>query len=1147
MQKKQKTNLFRFVTLRAPQLISAERRSLGFIDHPDPDNSDFLSALDGLGDDINVRRAALTAEVVGWDAYTGVSEVKTISSDLWDFSLWLSKNKNKLVRSELDALIPSPLPSSVQILEIWDNLFYDILTKKNAPLRQACLQTIVAVNFINEYVSYSPGITTDEDEILAEAALLKRLANGKVIVDRAFTVEKTDILSAPIGVGSKSYVRHVATHKANLARLEIAPLEALKGEFCGLEKQYSIDIKAAHESQFGAYKMQVKNTVDQYIAQNSLQGDDIEEQLPFGLVDEFVLSFDAPLSSAYTQGKLSSEALAYLTIPCIEETKVSDVMKRIDTDLQKMKQAATAKEGRKVSEVLIKGVATRPSSSVHHDYAFTIQESQGSQGGNVDVYLTVSTGFDGAFLKNPNFEITVGTTDHSHTNLDIISTNQKNIFAKLSFDTLSKINKNQEFVFRGDFDLSNGKTMTMTRSGIGGIDLFSGTVFTARNASGQVELYGVNRIGVADYRKVEQELCCYVAGEVSHIENILAKEYKEKSTRQLTRSESSFELKSEREIEELTDTTTTTRHEMSSEVAEVINKDRQINLGFNTGANGKYPSGTWNASANGSFAFGNSTSNSDSEARTYAEDVTQRALERIVQKTSMTRTSKILKEFEENNKHGFDNREGENHVTGIYRWVDKVYKNRIVNYGKRLMYEFMIPEPAKFYKEAIIVQVEEEESTTTSSGGDDDLIAKPTHPKDNGIENAKSITRANYLEKMALYGADAAAPMDRFKDVSESYGQSIGNGNKEHTFDGKGLQVPVPYHCISITGVLGGSYQAKSGHSAYLKLSAGGNWQITGLTGEGVFPRASSNIGIWGLNLENTINVKINTRKVVAFNFILTAKCELNASDYALWQQDVYSAIMKKYEQQLQAYKDAEAAAKAEAAAAKATQDQAQNEEVASNSGFNSEIMTTELKRLCIEMITQPFGIDQGKDFYKTGACDIPSLSLTDELDSYSSHVKFFEQAFDWELMSSLFYPYYWAKKCDWKALFQSNDGNDHVFRAFLRSGMGRVVVPVREGFEDAVTYFMETGEIWNGIGLAIDTDDELYVSIMDETTLIEGEVEGQEWETVVPSTLTIVQARSALLDEEGLPCCETDEEVLATMNIKADTNTLSLKSDPPA
>lgn len=641
-----------------------------------------------------------------------------------------------------------------------------------------------------------------------------------------------------------------------------------------------------------------------------------------------------------------------------------------------------------------------------------------------------------------------------------------------------------------------------------------------------------------------------MAGEVSHIENILAKEYKEKSTRQLTRFETSFETKSERESEELTDTTTTTRHEMSSEVADVINKDRQSNLGFSTGANGTYAKVDWNASANGSFAFGQSTSNSNSEARTYAEDVTQRALERIVQKTSVTRTSKVLREFEENNKHGFDNREGENHVTGVYRWVDKVYKNRIVNYGKRLIYEFMVPEPAKFYKEAIIVRVEEDESTTAAVGNES-VIAKPIHPKDNGIENSDAITRENYLEKSALYGADPAPPMDAVRNVSKPYAKSTDSKDEQtYEFPSGSLQVPEFYHCIKVTGVLLGNYRATAGHSAFLKIAAGGTWQITGLEGQGAIMTEGGGtvpININSLNLTGLIDVTINTRKIKSFSTSLTATCELLNSEYERWKLEVFQTIMKKYEEQLQAYKDAEAAAKAEADIAKAEQEQSTDEQSASNSGFNSEIMVTELKRLCIEMITQPFGIDQGKDFYKTGQCDIPSLGLTEELDTYASHVKFFEQAFDWELMSSFFYPYYWAKKCDWKALFQANDGNDHVFRAFLRSGMGRVVVPVREGFEDAVTYFMETGEVWNGIGLAISTDDELYLSIMDETTLIEGTVEGEEWETVVPSTLTIVQARSVLLDEEGLPCCETDEDVLAALTIKADTNTLSLKSDAPA
>ena len=40
----------------------------------------------------------------------------------------------------------------------------------------------------------------------------------------------------------------------------------------------------------------------------------------------------------------------------------------------------------------------------------------------------------------------------------------------------------------------------------------------------------------------------------------------------------------------------------------------------------------------------------------------------------------------------------------------------------------------------------------------------------------------------------------------------------------------------------------------------------------------------------------------------------------------------------------------------------------------------------------------------------------------------------------------------------------------------------------------------------------------------IEGEVEGT-WETRVPTSLTIVQAKSAFLDQEGLPCFCDDQD----------------------
>ena len=93
---------------------------------------------------------------------------------------------------------------------------------------------------------------------------------------------------------------------------------------------------------------------------------------------------------------------------------------------------------------------------------------------------------------------------------------------------------------------------------------------------------------------------------------------------------------------------------------------------------------------------------------------------------------------------------------------------------------------------------------------------------------------------------------------------------------------------------------------------------------------------------------------------------------------------------------------------------------------------------------------------YLPGDCKVPKMAQSKALDEYASQVKFFEQAFDWSILSEMFYPYYWAKKCDWKALFQSQESSDLGFQAFLQSGMARVMVPVREGFEDAVVFYTD-------------------------------------------------------------------------------------------
>ena len=39
---------------------------------------------------------------------------------------------------------------------------------------------------------------------------------------------------------------------------------------------------------------------------------------------------------------------------------------------------------------------------------------------------------------------------------------------------------------------------------------------------------------------------------------------------------------------------------------------------------------------------------------------------------------------------------GGGHIAGVYQWVNKVYQAQMFNYGIRMMYDFMVPEPAAF-------------------------------------------------------------------------------------------------------------------------------------------------------------------------------------------------------------------------------------------------------------------------------------------------------------------------------------------------------------------------------------------------------------------------------------------------------------------
>ncbi len=136
--------------------------------------------------------------------------------------------------------------------------------------------------------------------------------------------------------------------------------------------------------------------------------------------------------------------------------------------------------------------------------------------------------------------------------------------------------------------------------------------------------------------------------------------------------------------------------------------------------------------------------------------------------------------------------------------------------------------------------------------------------------------------------------------------------------------------------------------------------------------------------------------------------------------------------------------------------------------------------------------------------------------------------------MAYTLYPYYWAYRDDWAEILKTNSNADFIFQAFLQSGMAKMVVPVRAGYEKAVMYYLDTGAIVNSNDIITDGEDGLYQAVCDKLEL-ETDDDGNpkieaEWETRIPSSLVIIQNNSNPLERNGLPCSCPDKDAEANI-----------------
>ncbi|MBK7129042.1 MAG: hypothetical protein IPM74_03550 [Crocinitomicaceae bacterium] len=582
----------------------------------------------------------------------------------------------------------------------------------------------------------------------------------------------------------------------------------------------------------------------------------------------------------------------------------------------------------------------------------------------------------------------------------------------------------------------------------------------------------VQVLGTGYANIIRQELVRYEADEIAHIENVLAKETKEKTHRNLKTREETLFTESERNEETETNTKTSDRFELSKEINTLVSQSTQFDAGVSLSAS----YGPVSLTANVGYATASSASEATSTAVNNAKEITQEATSRIQERILERRSITTINEVEVTNLHKIDNSQSTEHINGFYYWVDKVYTNQVYNLGKRLMLEFLIPEPAAYhiYSNAF----SKKEGVT---------IEKPIDPREytDGVITAslkshKDINRTNYHLWAALYKAqDIPAPPQEFTTTSKAYSLDYTPGGKEwYDKDFNDLTVPDGYQAD--TAFLGiafsyGSGRYIGGNIGRKPFSVGAPSNISiALDGETGFVPFSFR----GHFEEYAINVEV--------------LCKLSTSGYEKWQLAAYNSIINAYNQQKAEYDNQVAGAEAGITIS------------GQNPIENRKTEQTELKKWALELLTlQRF---DGFNSMQRASNGNPEMDFNEALNE-GIFVKFFEQSIEWYNMTYLFYPYFWGRKERWTTIKQLGD-TDQVFSEFLKAGYARVVVPVHPKFTEAMLHYLNTGEIWMGEELPA-IDDELYLSIVEEIQAQENNVDGEPigaaWETRIPTNMVML------------------------------------------
>ncbi|CAD0009824.1 hypothetical protein [Flavobacterium chungangense] len=515
---------------------------------------------------------------------------------------------------------------------------------------------------------------------------------------------------------------------------------------------------------------------------------------------------------------------------------------------------------------------------------------------------------------------------------------------------------------------------------------------------------------IADLRVVEIETIGYLPKEIAHVNNVQGNEKHTKTTRRLKRIETFDSFISENEITKETDTQSTEKFSIEREAAQVKEEESSINV--NASVSASY--GVAKASLDAGFQNTQSEQTANATSQTYAKEVVQKVIDRVSNKIRSERSLKTIEEFEENVEHIIDNTNSSEPKSYVYRWLSKIVKGTLKNYGKRLIFQIDIAHPSHYYLYRTMNSPVEKANYPL-----DPRIAKIRDneiTEKDGIKLFDYLNRNNYQEFADIYQVTLPFPKDKELLIGKSFCGKDGLIEKDI------MDIEKGYCAIEVKAVdLRDDWNADSQVGYFIGVEG----QFNGPGEHHMWGGARA----FGLN-RSTKNIAISVFFKGPHYSILNLEIKLELTDEGelAWKQECYKLLIEGYNTLKEA--------------ADIKMNSWSINDIDMNPTKKRELIASELKRDALKKILD---------------CNIAGLNFTvnDEyiigeeynqsccVDAINAEkVRFIENCFDFKNMTYELFPYFYGNKNNWDAQLKLNDEDPH-FEAFLKASYASIQIPV--------------------------------------------------------------------------------------------------------